>query len=74
VAACLTALFQVALVVLLGAPEGLGRLDFRDDLLRLEAAFGGELFDFGARVRLLLLRVEEDSRAVLRAPVRALAV
>jgi hypothetical protein len=73
-AACLAALFQVALVVLLGAPEGLGGLDLGDDALGLEAAFGGELLDLGASLRLLLGRVEEDGRAVLRAPVRALAV
>ena len=74
VAACLAALFQIALVVLFGAPEGLRRLDFCDDALGLEAAFGGELLDLGAGLRLLLRRVEEDGRAVLRAPVRALAV
>jgi hypothetical protein len=45
-----------------------------DDALWLEAAFGGELLDFGAGLRLLLGRVEEDGRAVLRALVRTLAV
>ena len=42
--------------------------------LRLEAALGGQLLDLGPRLRLLLRRVEEDRGAVLRAPVRPLAV
>src|SRR5208337_837933 len=74
VAACLAALFEIALVVLLCAPEGLGRLNFRDDRLRTEAALGGKLLDFGAGLRVLLGRVKEDSRAVLRTPIGALAV
>ena len=72
--ACLAALRQVLLVVLFGAPEGLGRLDFGDDALGLEAPFGGKPLNLGAGLRLLLRGVEEDGRAVLRAPVRALAV
>lgn len=51
---CLAALFQVALVVVFGAPEGLGGLDLRDDTLGLEAALGGELLNLGAGLRLLL--------------------
>ena len=54
VAACLAAFFEVALVVLLGAPEGLRGLDLGDDALGLEAALGGELLDLGAGLRLLL--------------------
>jgi hypothetical protein len=61
-------------VVVLCTPEGLGRLDFGDNPLRLEAAFGGELLNFSAGLRLLLGRVEEDGRAVLRSPVRTLAI
>ena len=40
----------------------------------LEAALGGQLLDFGASLRFLLRRVEEDGGAVLRAPVRTLPV
>src|SRR5258708_35114813 len=74
VAAGLAALFEVALVVFLGAPEGLGRLNLGDDALRLEAAFVGELLDLGLGLGFLLGRVEEDGRPVLRAPVGTLAV
>src|ERR1035437_8493816 len=73
-AACLAALFQVALVVFFGAPEGLGGLHFRHNSLGFETAFGGKLRDFGARLCFLFWRVKEDCRAVLCAPVRALAV
>src|ERR1017187_5989689 len=74
VAACLAALFQVALVVFFSAPEGLGGLDLRHNSLRFEAALGGELGDFGTRLRFLLGRVKKDGGTVLCAPVRALAV
>jgi hypothetical protein len=74
VAACLAALLQIALVILLGPPEGLRRLNLGHNALGLEAALGGKLLDFGASLRLLLRRVEEDGRAILRAPVRTLAV
>jgi hypothetical protein len=74
VAACLAALLQIALVILLGPPEGLRRLNLGHNALGLEAALGGKLLDFGASLRLLLRRVEEDGRAILRAQVRPLAV
>ena len=48
------ALFEVALVVFLGAPEGLGRLDLGDDPPGLEAPFGGQLLDLGLGLRFLL--------------------
>ena len=62
-------LFQVPLVVLLSAPESLGRLDLGDNASWFEASFGGEFVDFGFGLRLLLRGVEEDRRAVLLAPV-----
>ena len=74
VAARLPALFQIALVVIFGAPEGLGGFDFGHNTFGLEAAFGGELLDLSAGLCFLLGGVEEDGGAVLRAPVRALAV
>jgi len=73
-AACLAALFQVALVVFFRAPEGLRGLNPGYNALRLEAAFGGELFDLCLGLLLLFRGVEEDGGAILRAPVRALAV
>ena len=39
-AASLPALFQILLVIVLCAPEGLRRLNFGHNALRLEAAFG----------------------------------
>src|ERR1700676_1339290 len=74
VAACLAALFEVALVVFLGAPESLRRLDPGDDAFRLESAFGGELLDLGPGLLLLLGGMEEDSGPVLGAPIGSLAV
>ena len=41
VAACLSAFLQVALVIFLGAPEGLRRNDLGDDSPGLVAALGG---------------------------------
>ena len=60
--------------IILGAPEGLGRFRLRHNLARLVAALGGELLDFCKSLLLLLWRVKEDGRAILRAPVRSLAV
>src|SRR6516225_956326 len=67
------ALLQIALVVLLGAIEGasrfnLGRYRTTQSPTSLEGGLG--LFRRG----LLLRRVEEYRRAILRADVRALAV
>ena len=71
---CQAALLKIALVVILGAPEGSGGNDFGDNALGREAAFGRKSVDCGAGLRLLLRRVVEDDRAILRAPVRALPV
>src|ERR1035438_1639973 len=73
-AACLAALFEISLVVFLGAPESLRRLDLGHNALRHEASLCGKLLNLGERLRLLLGRVEEDGRAVLRAPVGPLTV
>src|ERR1035437_1007452 len=73
-AACLAALFEVALMIILCAPEGLRGLDLCNDRLRFEAALSGKLLNLRAGLRLLLGRMVEDGRAVLRAPVWALAV
>jgi len=54
VAACLAALGEILLVVVLGAPEGLSRLDLGDDGFGCEAALGGELLDLGAGLSFLL--------------------
>src|ERR1019366_6306892 len=59
---------------LLGAPEGLCRFHPGDNPLGFEASIGRKLFDFGLGLRFLLWRVEEDGRAVLRAPIWPLAV
>src|SRR5579871_6675226 len=74
VAAGLAAFFEILLVVFFGAPEGLGRFNFGDDLLGREATRGGELLDLRVRLLFLLGRVEEDGGAVLRAPIGTLAV
>ena len=55
-AACLAALFQIALVVFLRAPEGLCRFDLGHNTLRFKDAFRGELFDFCQGLGLLLRR------------------
>src|ERR1700679_3456544 len=68
------ALFQIPLMVILGAPEGLRRNYLRHDLFRLEAAFGVKRFNLRLRLGLLLRRVEKDRGAVLRSPVRPLAI
>lgn len=60
VAAGLTAFFEVLLVVLLGPPEGLRRLDLRDDPLWRVTAGGGQFFDLGLRQALLVGGVNED--------------
>ncbi len=73
-AAGLAALFQILLVVLFGAPEGLGGLDFGDDALWCEMARSGELLDLGLGLRFLLGSVKEDGGAILRAPVGSLTV
>ena len=74
VAACMAALFEVALVVFFGAPEGLGRFYLGDDALGFESAFQGELFDPGVGLGFLLRRMEKDGGAILCAPIRTLAV
>jgi len=74
VAAGEAALGEVLLVVFFGAPKGLRRLDPGDDAFGLEKAFDGELGNFGFGLCLLLGGVKEDGRAVLAAPVGALAV
>ena len=61
-------------MVFLCPPEGLGRLDLGDDALGFVPALDRKLLNLGASLGLLLRRVEEDGRAILRAPVRALAV
>ncbi len=68
------AFFQIALVILFGAPEGLRRLDLGDDSLRPETALRRELLDLGARLRFLFRGMEKDGRAVLCPPVWPLAV
>ena len=73
-AASLAALFQVALVVLFGAPKGLGCLNPGDDGLIFETIFRNKLGDFVLRLGELLWRMEEDGGAVLRTLVGALAV
>src|SRR4051812_9504624 len=73
VAARAAALLEVLLVVVLGLPEGRSGLDLRLDLPRpAELGLGRRLAR--ARRRLLLGRVEEDRRAVLRADVESLAI
>src|SRR5271166_3253087 len=74
VAACLPALLEIALVILLSAPEGLRRLYLGHNPLRFELARSRQLLNLGFGLRLLLRRVEEDGRAVLCAPVRPLAI
>src|SRR5947207_10019016 len=64
-------LLEIALVVLFGAPERGRGLDARYDRA-FEAA--GERFFFCARGTLLLGRVNEDHRAVLRPRIRSLTV
>jgi len=73
-AACLAALFKVALVVFFRAPEGLGRFHFGHNAFWFEDALLGKLFDLCKGLGFLLRRVKEDGGAVLRAPVRSLAV
>src|SRR5262245_22862159 len=73
VAGAEAALLQVPLVIVLGAPELLGRRDLGDDRpcespALLQRRFGGE----GGRF--LLGRIEEDGRAVLPSDVRTLTV
>src|SRR5215208_1167781 len=69
--ACRGALLEVALVVVLGAPEGGRRLDLGHD--RVTEALLGAL-DNSPRDLGLLVRVGEDHRAVLPADVGALTV
>jgi len=50
----MAALFKIAPMVHLCAPEALCRLDIGHNELGLEAVGGGELVDLGACLRLLL--------------------
>src|SRR5271154_4276523 len=67
------ALFEVALVVLLGLPEGLGGEDLGGDG-GAEAAGGVEFGDLCAGLTGLLVGVGEDDGAILRSPIGTLAV
>jgi hypothetical protein len=69
-----SALFEIALVVVFGAPKSLGWLDFCDDFLWREFAACVQFGDLGFGFCLLRFGVIEDRRAVLGAPVWALAI
>jgi len=73
-AASLAALFKILLVIFLGTPESLRRLNLGHDALWFVAALGVQLLDLGARLRFLLRGVKENRRAILRAPVRPLTI
>src|SRR6202167_1668653 len=73
-AACLPALLQILLVVLLRTPEALRRFYLGHNPPRLESLLVRKLLNLAQRLGLLLWRVEEDGRPVLRAPVRSLPV
>src|SRR5215471_3318312 len=73
VAAGQTTLFQVLLMVVFCRIKRHRRDDLSRDRLRVAMGLLQRLFG-SARSRLLLRRMEENGRAVLRAPVRALAV
>src|SRR5579862_2330411 len=74
VAAGLAALLKISLVILLGAPERLRRFYFRDNLLRLVAAFGGQLFDLRSRLSFLIGRMIENRGSILGSPIGPLPV
>ena len=65
--------FEVALVVLFGLPEGSGRRDLSGDRLA-EGAGGVEFGDLRPCLGCLLVGVGKDDAAVLRSPVRTLAI
>src|SRR5208282_6564963 len=67
------ALFQILLVVVLRGKERHGGNDLGDDRLGVAVRLLDRFFR-GLRRGLLGRRVEEDGGAILRAPVRALAV
>lgn len=73
-AGSLATFFQIALVVVLGAPEGLCGLDLSDNGVRFETIFGEKLDDFGLSLGLLVGGVKEDGGAVLGAVVGTLAI
>lgn len=73
VAADHATLFKVFLVVLLGLPKGCRWNDLSRDRFAIRTG-GAELGDLCASLGELLVVVGEDDAAVLRAPIRPLAV